>query len=37
MHGVDIFADTIKIVTMLIKKIFKDSVKVKRIGNYESK
>ena len=32
-----IFADFIKIATMLIKKIFKDSKKVKRIRNYVSK
>ena len=35
--GVVIFADIIKIVTILIKKIFKDSRKVKRIRNYVSK
>ena len=34
---VAIFADIIKIVTMFIKKIFKDSRKVKRIRNYVSK
>ena len=33
---VAIFADIIRIVTMFIKKIFKDSIKVKRIGNYVS-
>ena len=37
MPGVDIFADIIKIVTMFIKTITKDSRKVKRIRNYESK
>ena len=31
------FADIIKIVTMFIKTIFKDSRKVKRIRNYVSK
>ena len=31
---VDIFADIIKIVTMFIKTILKDSEKVKRIRNY---
>ena len=31
------FADIIKIITRFIKKIFKDSRKVKRIGNYVSK
>ena len=31
------FADIIKIVTMFIKKITKDSKKVKRIRNYVSK
>ena len=35
--GVAIFADIIKIVTMFIKTIIKDSRKVKRIRNYESK
>ena len=35
--GVAIFADIIKIVTMFIKTIFKDSRKVKRIRNYVSK
>ena len=34
---VAIFADIIKIVTMFIKKIFRDSKKVKRIRNYISK
>ena len=34
--GVDIFADIIKIVTMFIKTITKDSRKVKRIRNYPS-
>ena len=34
---VAIFADIIKIITMFIKKIFKDSKKVKRIINYVSK
>ena len=33
--GVDIFTDNIKIVTMFIKTITKDSRKVKRIKNYE--
>ena len=31
MPGVAIFADIIKIITRFIKKIFKDSRKVKRI------
>ena len=31
------FADIIKIVTMFIKKIFKDSKKFKRVRNYEPK
>ena len=35
--GVVVFADIIKIVTMLIKTITKDSRKVKRIRNYVSK
>ena len=35
--GVAIFADSIKIVTMFIKTIIKDSRKVKRIRNYISK
>ena len=35
--GVAIFADTIKIITMFIKAIIKDSRKVKRIRNYVSK
>ena len=35
--GVATFADMIKIVIMFIKTIFKDSTKVKRIGNYVSK
>ena len=35
--GVAIFADIIKVITMFIKKIFKDSRKVKRIRNYVSK
>ena len=34
---VAIFADIIKIVTMFIKKILKDSRKVRRIRNYVSK
>ena len=34
--GVDIFADIIKIVTMYIETITKDSRKVKRIRNYVS-
>ena len=35
--GVVIFADVIKIVSMFIKTITKDSRKVKRIRNYVSK
>ena len=35
--GVDIFAEIIKIVTMFIKTITKDSRKVKIIRNYVSK
>ena len=35
--GLAIFADIIKIVTMFIKTILKDSRKVKRISNYVSK
>ena len=35
--GVAIFADIIKILTMFIKTILKDSRKVKRIRNYVSK
>ena len=35
--GVVIFADIIKIVTMFIKTISKDSRKVKRVRNYVSK
>ena len=35
--GVDIFVDIIKIVTMFIETITKDSRKVKRIRNYVSK
>ena len=35
--GVVIFADIIKIITMFIKTITKDSRKVKRIRNYVSK
>ena len=35
--GVNIFADIVKIVTMFIKIITKDSRKVKRIRNYISK
>ena len=35
--GVAIFADIIKVITMFIKKIFKDSRKVKRIRNYVPK
>ena len=35
--GVAIFADIINIVTMFIKTIFKDLIKVKRIRNYVSK
>ena len=35
--GAAIFADIIKIVTMFIETIFKDSIKVKRIRNYVSK
>ena len=37
MPGVAIFADIIKIVTMFIKTIIKDSIKVKKIRNYVSK
>ena len=37
MLRVAIFADFIKIATMLIKKIFKNSKTVKRIKNYVSK
>ena len=37
MPEVSIFADIIKIVTIFIKTIFKDSGKVKRIRNYVSK
>ena len=37
MPGVAIFADIIKIVTVFIKTIFKDSIKVKKIRNYVSK
>ena len=36
-HRVVIFANIIKIVTILIKTIFKDSKKVKRIRSYASK
>ena len=36
-HGVAIFADIIKIVTIFFKTILKDSRKVKRIRNYVSK
>ena len=35
--GVAIFADITKFITMFIKKIFKDSRKLKRIRNYISK
>ena len=35
--GVAIFADIIKIVTMFIKTVIKDSRKIKRIRNYVSK
>ena len=35
--GVAIFVGIIKIVTMFINKIFKDSIKVKRSRNYVSK
>ena len=35
--GVAIFADIKKILTMFIKKILKDSRKVRRIRNYVSK
>ena len=35
--GVAIFSDTIKSVTMFIKTIFKDSIKVKRVRIYASK
>ena len=34
---VAIFADIIKIITMFIKKVFKDSKRVKKIRNYVSK
>ena len=34
---VAIFADIIKILTFFVKTIFKDSRKVKRIGNFVSK
>ena len=37
MPRVPTFADIIKIVTMFIKTIFKDSRKVKRTRNYVSK
>ena len=33
-HGVAIFANTIKIVAMFIKTIFKDLIQFKRIPNY---
>ena len=36
MPGVATFADIIKIVTVFIKAIFKDSIKVKQIRNYIS-
>ena len=35
--GVAIFADNIKIVTMFMKTIIQDSIKVERIKNYVSK
>ena len=35
--GVAIFADIIKIITMFIKTIFKESRKVKRVRNYVPK
>ena len=35
--GVAIFAGIIKIITIFVKKIYKDSIKVKRIRNYVSK
>ena len=35
--GVAIFAEIIKIVTMFIKTIFKDSIQDKRVRNYVSK
>ena len=35
--GVAIFADIIKIVTMFIKRIYKDLRKIRRIRNYVSK
>ena len=37
MLGVDIFTDIIKVVTIFIKTITKDSRKVKRIRNFVSK
>ena len=35
--GIANFADIIKILTMFIKKVFKDSKKVKRFRSYEPK
>ena len=35
--GIVIFTDIIKIVTMFIERIFRDSGKVKRMKNYVSK
>ena len=35
--GIAIFADIIKIVTMFLKTIFKDSIQIKKIRNYVSK
>ena len=35
--GEAVFADIIKIITRFIKKVFKDSRKIKRIKNYVSK
>ena len=37
MPGVAIFADLVKIVTMFIKTIYRDSRKVRRIRNCEPK
>ena len=35
--GVAVFSDIIKIITIFVKKIFQDLIKVKRIRNYVSK
>ena len=35
--GVAVFADIIKIITIFVKKIFQDLIKVKRIRKYVSK